>query len=221
MTRAEILRLAAIELRDTSPNFIADVLNPIFDTVLLELGRAEAIGAQRASTTFEIRENVRSYETREITQLTPHYPNRIVQLVVYAWGITEGRVRRANTPEEFEQLRLAESETHRGRWQLWRIHPNNRLLEVTPPADHDNDGVLCEVTFERAPHLIALDQDVTDVELEDIPTIVEGLKAHGAPFSEDTAGQLPAYVQLFELGKRRMWGRRWNNRAGRIRGTPF
>ena len=220
MTRAEIIALAAVELRDTSESF-KRVLDQLFTTCLLELAQAEAIGAVRQTAVFEVRADLSDYETREITQVTPHRPQRILDLTVYAWGPTGGVIRRATSPDQFRQHRLASGEGARGRWELWQVSADKRLLQVWPPAAAADDGALCEVTCERPPHLVAPDQDLVELAAEDVPAIVAGLRAHGAAFSEDTASQQQTYLAAWQAGIRTVWGRRWNSQPVRTRPKRF
>jgi len=218
MTRDEIILQVGRDLGDTSTNFVTDVLNPAFDFVLLDLAQAECIRPLRRTTVFAIRADARDYETREITGLTPHHPAELVSLTVRSWGLPWAVVPRAATDLQFEALRLAEGEAARGKWRLWRLYPNHRLLQVHPPADADNDGVECEVLFTVPPLAIAPTDDVLDIEAEDVGVILAGIKTHAASFDQSQAGQVMGLVGIYELAKRRMWGRRWNARPGRI--TP-
>ena len=213
MTRDEILALAGTDLGDTSADFLTDVLNPAFDRVLADLAQHEAIGAVQRSHPFTVSQDARVYDTREICGLGQQYPVAVLTLRIWAWG-AEGAPREASDTE-YERRRFTDGEDQRGRWQLWRLYPNIRLLEVHPPADADNAGAECEILFLASPQSIARDDDLIEVLADDVETVTQGLIAHGGDFFEgmDKAAALALYMQ----GRSRMWGRRFNSRPLRVR----
>lgn len=220
-TKREILLQAGRELGDTSDNFVSDILSPALDFVLRDLTAFECVEAVRSTNTFRLRPGVAEYDTRELCHLTPHYPADVISLTVWTWGLNYGRIKKAETNDEFERVRLADYDAETGvslaqlgRCTLWRLYPNHRTLQLHPAvnADHADD---CEILFIRPWQAIGLDEDVLDLQEEDIDCAMLGVKTRGQYFSE----QLQADRQLTEVkylaAKKRMWARRWV-RAGRI-----
>ena len=217
MTRREIITEVGNRLGDTSDEFVLKVVNPSFDFVLLDLAQRECIGPLRRRAVFAAIAEQRDYETREICRLEPpHYPHDVEKLVVYGWGLPDGRVPRAQSDREFEEMRLLQGDGMRGHWQLWRLFPNNRRLEITPPTSVVDDGVAVEITFTIAPRLLGLDEDLIDLHLEDIPTVIQGLRAVAALFAEQTQSDQATALPLYEVAARRMWGNRWNRHPAQM-----
>lgn len=208
-TKRDICLQAGRDLGDTSANFITDILAPAFDDVMSDLTSAECVEAVRRRETFIIELDKRDHETRELCKLTPHYPLDIINLRVWPWGLPDAKVPRANNQDEFDNFRLLSGEAKRGRWRIWHVWPNHRLLQVHPPAGPDEAGTECEIIFAAPWRSIALDEDVLDLEQEDISTVVLGIKKHGATFSEMLQSERQLALAEYEAAKRKMWGRRW------------
>ena len=226
MTKGEIITLAARKLGDTSAAFIADVVSPFLELVLLELASNESIEQVRKSVDFEVVSGQRGYSTREITGQVAHSPMAIEQIMVYAWGPTHARVPRLDW-EQFQALRVDGGETQTGMWQAWRLFPNSDNLEVYPPAgaaeavDDNDNTVLAQVVYVASPRSYLDTQELPDIHAEDIPAIVAGMVKHGAPFGDETMVDAQMIFQQWEMEKARMWGRRWNGRPGRIVGQSY
>lgn len=222
MTKAEILNLAGLRLGDNSAAFVDTILAPLFTLVLLDLASAECIELVKRTAEFEVIEDKRGYSLQEITGQTPHPVMRALQLRVYEWGSAQPKF----WPDQrFEELRLGQGETATGKWQAWRVFPNSRNLEVTPPAGEDDAvnettglPVMAQLTYIANPRSYGLDVDLTDLHAEDIPCVVAGLVKFGAPFGDQTMETLPLDAAMYETMKREMWGRRFNGRAGQVIG---
>ena len=217
MTRREILQQAGGLLGDQSAAFLTDVLNPLFDLVMLELGQRECLKtALQRSASFTLVADRRDYETREILQLQPpHYPSRIIELTAGVWGITDGAIEEWGH-ERFKRERLFDGDAKRGRPRGWRLWPNNRTLQVHPPCDADAAGTRVDVLYVAPPAMIGLDDDVTELLAEDIPTVVAGLRYHGATFEEITVSDRQINATAYEMAIRQMWGRAHNSKCDRV-----
>lgn len=224
MTKDEILTLAGRVLGDTSAGFKADVLEPFFQLVLLDLANYQCIEPVRRSADFNVISGQRGYSLKEITKQTPHPVMKVESLTVFEWGRSYGQIPIVNY-DRFIQQRLDDGETATGKWKMARIFPNSDNLEVTPPAGDDEAfdadtgaPIVAQLFYVAHPRSYGPDDDITEIHAEDIPVVISGLVKMGAPFGDDTLNALPAEMMDYEAGKREMWARRWNNRAGRV--TP-
>lgn len=220
MTKAEILNLAGLRLGDNSTAFVDTVLSPLFTLVLLDLASAECIELVKRTAEFEVVAGKRGYSLQEITGQTPHPIMRALQLRVYEWSSMQPEFRPDQT---FEEIRMSQGEAATGKWRAWRVFPNSRNLEVTPPAGADDAvnattglPVMAQLTYIANPRSYGDDVDLTDLHAEDIPCIVAGLLKYGAPFGDQTMETLPSDMVEWETKKREMYGRRWNGRAGQV-----
>lgn len=208
-TKRDILTQAGRQLGDTSTEFVTDILEPTFDFVLSDLTADECIRAVRRLATFEVEADRYEYDTRTICKLTPHHPAEVLSLFVPDWGAPYGRVPVSIDPERWDGLRMQYGTKWRERWRAWRLYPNNRTLQVYPPARAEDAGVDCEITFIAPWRAIGMDEDVLDLAQEDIECVALGLQAKGATFSE-TLQQDRQMVELkYQRAKRVMWGKRW------------
>lgn len=216
-TKRDILAQAGRQLGDTSDNFRDDILGPAFDFVLAELAAWECIESVRRVHTFQIRAGVREYETREICNLTPHYPADVLSLTVPTWGPLTGVIYKSADDRDFMRLKLQTSPpaTPADQWRVWRLWPNHRILEVWPAAGTDFDGIDFETAFIAPWHAITLDDDVLDIQQEDMQCITLGIQTQGATFSEMLHQDRALLEMKYESAKKRMWGRR-HVRPGRI-----
>jgi hypothetical protein len=208
-TKRDILLAAGRQLGDTSEAFVNDILAPAFDFVLSDLTADECIAAVRRLTRFTIEADRYEYDTRGITKLTPHYPAAVLSLFVPDWGIPFGRVEQGLDDDRWDRVRMQYGTLWREKWRLWRLYPNNRTLQVYPPADALSAGVDCEITFIAPWHSIGLDDDVLDIAQEDIECVALGLQAKGATFSETLQQDRQTTQLLYQRAKRVMWGKRW------------
>lgn len=223
MTKLEIITLAARSLGDTSTAFINDAVRPFFELVLLDLANYQCIEPLRRSFDFHVIADKRGYSVKEITKQTPHPVMKAERVLVYEWGASN---QPCLTPDSrFEEIRLREGEAARGKWKAWRLFPNSDNLEVTPPAGSDDAfdadtglPVVAQLTAILHPRAYGDNDDVTEIFAEDIPVVVAGLVKMGAAFGDETLVTATADMLNYEQGKREMWGRRHNNRAGRVVG---
>lgn len=215
MTRDEIVAEAARRLGDTSTGFLAEV-DAAFDFVLGDLAAHEAISPLRRLANMTVTTG-RYYQTDTALGLGANvFPYEIFTLRVWAWS-PDSLIPRAGSDEEFEQLRAAEGEDITGRFRLWRLYPNNRVIQVHPPGGAEEAGATCEVLYVAPPSIITGATELTEVQYEDLETIVYGLQARAATMKEETAGDMQIAEALYVAGRQRMWGRRKNRRVRQIR----
>lgn len=217
-TRLQIVTEAARRLGDTTAAFLADV-DSAFDFVLGDLGANDALGdlvASRSAAWFVASQ--RAYSTATITNLSaltpPQYPSDIVSVHVRAWGIGGALLRLRD--DLFDRARGADGETAEGRPRYWRLFPNQRTLELHPIPDAAAAAETVEVVFIKPPAAIASGDELTEIRLEDVETVVFGLMARMASFKEETAGEGDRWLQLYLAGRQRMWGRLKNGRPRQI-----
>lgn len=224
-TKRDILLQAGRQLGDTSDNFVTDILAPAFDFVMADLTADGCLEAVQRVTTFRVVADQTDYDTREICQLTPHYPADILSLFVPAWNLPLAWVERCRDPDHWLQLRMQFGPAWREKWRVWRLWPNHRTLQVYPPADAADAGVDCECTFVAPWRAIDLDDDVLDLSQEDIECVALGIQAKGATFSETLQQDRQLAEMKYQRAKRVLWGRRWVTggvlpRRDERRGTP-
>lgn len=215
MTRTEIVTEAARRLGDTSADFLAEV-DKLFDFVLGDLAASEAIGSLRRVLPMTVTTG-RFYQTDTALGFGAGiYPYEILSLRVWAWG-PQGLIPRAGSDEEFERERAQSSGLETGRFRMWRPYPNHRVIEVYPAGGAEEVGAEVEVLHVPPPSIIIGGAEIVEVQFEDLETIVYGLQARGAHAKEETALDLQSATALYEAGKRRMWGRRYNRPVRQIR----
>lgn len=219
MKKIEIINHAARLMGDTSAAFVADIVAPNFELVMLDLAQRDCLRQLRRATTFTVEEDKRIYDTREVTQLTPHFPTEICSLTVYAWA-GEAIIPMAPTAEIMREYRASAGEDHRGRWDLWFADLTPGRLEVWPPASAAEHGAECEVVFIAPPTALRNEDDVLEIHVEDVPTVVHGLRFLGSGFKEDLVEKQESQA-LYEQGARRIWARTHNGRPGRIQPMAF
>jgi hypothetical protein len=215
MTRDAIIAEAARRLGDTSTAFVAE-LSAAFDLVLGDLAAAQAIDDLRDSnsTALTILDQ-RNYSALTLTGLVaPNYPYEILALKVWAWE-SEAAIVRVNDTD-YEQMRMRDGESYRGRPVVWRPFPDMRTIQVHPPVGADDAGAAIEVLFVRPPTTISGATDLTEVRGEDIDTIIYGLICRNARLADETEVDEQESWQLYLAGRSRMWARRHNNRVGTI-----
>lgn len=215
MTRTEIVTEAGRRLGDTSAGFLAE-LDKYFDFVLGDLAAAEAIGSLRRLANMTVTTG-RFYQTDSALGLSANvFPYEILSLRVWNWG-PSGLIPRAGSDEEFERERAQSNGTETGRFRMWRLYPNNRVIEVYPAGSANEVGETVEVLYIAPPSIITGSAEITEVQFEDLETIVYGLQARGAQAKDETAPDIQVVTALYEVGKRRMWGRRYNRPVRQIR----
>lgn len=212
MTREEIISHAGSRLGDQSAGFLT-VLDGLFNFVLGDLAASEVIGALRQVKTVTIVEDQIPYTMATIIG-TAGATGRLVSLTVWAWG-TNGQIPRLDDGT-FADYRLSTGEDYRGEWRGWRPYPTEQTIQVWPPADAEASTATAEALVEVPPTVIASGDDIAEIEFNDLETIVYGLQCRGAGYAEDSAADFKKFYPLYELGKKHMWGRRFNSRCGRI-----
>lgn len=218
MTRDEIVASVANRLGDASTEFQA-VVNEFFDDVLAELASEELIPSLKQLGTFTVDQDTRTYDVKDETGATD-YPIRVLDLRVPDWGYF-ARVMQAENNEEFDRYRFDYSQDYRGKWRLWRTYPNVRTLEVWPPAGSEDAGVDAEIVYLAPPAQITGETELTELDRVDVPWLKYGMIAYGAPFRDETIGDIEQARTLFEAGKRRLFGRIFNSAPGRISITDY
>lgn len=219
MTKAEILQEAARRLGDTSSDFVAQILTPALDFVLLDLAQHEAMSSLRRTRVFTVTD-ARDYDTREITKLMPHYPLMIERIYVWAWGAVVGRISKVDQ-QTLDNTRLQDGEDATGPWRMWSSTTNPYLLRVHPPAGVDEAGVEAEVTYVAPPAALAANDDILEIGQEHLETLVFGIHARACAFKGETSQDANNQWQLYLDGRRRMWGQRWNPRIRQVRPFDF
>ena len=210
MTRDQIVAEAARRLGDTSTEFKAEV-DSAFDFVLSDLAHDELIGDLRQKQTATINASQRDYDTQTISGVAaPYYPTRIFSIRVWAWG-AEGFISRA--PHwRFELERVADGDATTGRPRFWSVWPNDKNMQLHPPADATNAGASMEVEFMAPPSIITGPTEITDLRFEDLETVVNGLIARHAGFKDESLPDVQAAFALYIDGKNRMYSRVHGNR---------
>lgn len=215
MTRADIVLEAARRLGDTSATYLAEV-DATFNFILSDLAAEEAIGdVVTANETQLVMPDQRAYSARDLTGLAPPvWPDRILALRVWAYGHESALER---VPDAiFEEARMRDGEAARGRPRIWRCWPNGRQVQVHPPADAESSGVAFECLFLRPPAAITSVDEIEDIRIEDIETVVFGLQARLAPVNEETAADQSAAWQAYIAGRARMYARLHNTGIGHV-----
>jgi hypothetical protein len=223
MTKNELLAEIGRRFGDTSASFRDDVLAGSLDFVLADLASWGCINLLRKAASFAVTLDTRDYPTRTaLGILTPNYPLDVLQLTVYAWGPSYGRVPRLSD-REFEAQRLVDGEDARGKWIGWRFWPNESNIQVHPPADSDAvTGATCEALYLAPPTILAGGDAIEEIRFEHLECLVFGIKARLASFDEATAADATADWQNYIVQRRRMWGNRVNNVVVRqIDATPY
>lgn len=219
-TRLQIVTEAARRLGDQSTDFLTE-LDATFDFVMRDLALYEAIPNLRRTATFTVTASVTTYNTQTITSLgAPNFPWYIERLRVPFWDARA--IQKAETEDDFEHFKalMANSE---GRWQRWRIYPNEQTLEVTPAANADNAGGsnIAQVLY-YAPHaVITSGTAIGELRDETEETLVFGIMARGAEHKEETMQAAQGYWALYLANRAQLYKRAHNHRGGRINVTEF
>jgi hypothetical protein len=221
MTKQDVLDQVGREVQDTSPGFLA-ILASGFDWVVLELAQRGAIEQLIRTATFQFAPTVASYSTRTCTGLAaPYYPSEIRRLTVAGWG-AEGRLRKL-TEDQFDRYVLGWG-SQTGRPFAWRLYPNSSTIEVYPIPDADNSGAngLVTVEFRSPPVMLTPTENISEILVEDVPTLKAGLYMQGVKFRDETYQDRQEALARFEQGIAAMKLRQWNMRyRGRdLRGNP-
>lgn len=223
MTRLEIVTAAGRRLGDTSSAFLT-ILDGFFDDVLRDLAQAECISEWMQENDFDLVEAQEDYSTLVITQLAGNVsPVKILRIWIPGAGGAGAPplFRQADSDYEYEALRAGSSDAQ-GTPRLWRIWPNWTTVQLWPPVDAGNAGVnLGKVQFLSHPTAIASGAELTEVPTEDFETVVLGIVARGAPFRDETMGDVDQALQLYERGKSLMWGRLHNSHPKRVVAQDF
>jgi hypothetical protein len=225
MTKREVILQACRELGDTRTDFVDNVATPTLDFIFLDLAHHDAIAALRRTRTFTIEQDRRIYDTRELSQLAPHYPSEIVRLTIYPWqawwcGWQRGGGLYRASRNEIIASRLLGGDEQRGRWQAWSVDLNPLELIVWPPAgatdvvftdaNGDEQDVECEVEFEALPADVPLDDDLVEIDKRAMNVLVYGLKWRLAAYKREWAPAVAENLSLYREGRSWMWGERKN-----------
>ena len=216
MTRNEIVAEAARRLGDESTAFLTQV-DKAFDFVLADLAAHECLEPLRdvANVATLVAEQ-RDYDTLDLIGGSDGDPYPYEVLTLRVWGFGSDSLLDRLTDDAFEQMRARDGEELVGRPRYWRPYPDMATIQLHPPADDESEGEPIEVLYVSAPAAVASGDEVTQVQPEDIETIVFGLKARLAQFLDETVADAQGDWQLYLAGRQRMWGRRHNNRVGTI-----
>lgn len=216
MTRDDIVAEAARRLGDASTQFLAEV-QLAFDYVLGDLAAHECLGdLRRVASAATLVAGQRDYDARTLTGLAaPDWPERIVSLRVWAWGI-ESLLEGPVVDRVFEARRAADGEDATGRPCLWRYFPNRRTVQLHPPAGDDEDGETIECVYLAPPTVLTGAQHIEEIRREDLETIVYGLQARLAPFLDETQADPATAWSLYVAGRDRMYARLHSTGVGNI-----
>lgn len=216
MTRDDIVAEAARRLGDASDAFIQDV-QLAFNFVLADLAAAECLDLRRSCTDGAWVSGQRDYQTATLAGLTTNYPERVLSLRCWAWGL-ESLLRGPVSDKEYEEARAlnvnGDGEEPTGRPLMWRYYPNGGTIQVFPVPGDEEDGIAIECTYMAPPSSILGSDELTELRPEDVETVVFGLQARMAPMLDETMQDGGTAWQLYIAGRERMYARLHN---GRIR----
>jgi hypothetical protein len=89
-------------------------------------------------------------------------------------------------------------------------------------VDATNAGAgLGRIRYLKNPTSLASGDELEDIHIEDIPTVVNGLIYYGAPFRDESLMDVERAGALYQQGKLTMWGRTHNGQAGRAEPYDF
>lgn len=212
MTKQEVLDQVGREVQDTSAGFLA-ILSLAYNWVVLELAQRGVIAPLMKKATFNFTASQSTYSTTTVCGLSAgNYPAEVTRLLVPTWG-AEGKLYRLSDAA-FEEQVLCTGVTTTGRARWWRLYPNDTTLEVFPIPDTDNSGgsYPVTITFRQSPTTLGDNDTITEIRLEDLPTVKAGLAVQGVKFRDETYQDRTEALAKFEQGIVAMRLRNWDHK---------
>jgi hypothetical protein len=229
MQKQAVLNECARRLGDMSAGFLA-ILSTTFDFVVLELAQHGVLSTLTKESAFLFSagtpsNGILNFSTRTITGLAaPLFPSQINKLIVPAWGAPWGKLTKASD-DDFETQWLAYGTAYTDRPHLWRVYPNPTQLQVWPVAQADFASASCLVEHLAPPATLNDGDEIVEVLIEDIPTLLAGLYRHGLKFQDETIRDMANAEAMWVAGltamRQRQVKAQFSNRPVQIRIRDF
>jgi hypothetical protein len=207
VTKQQLLDECARRLGDEDPTFKSAILAPAFDFVLLELAQQDCVPLLRSQTVFAlstpagvVSDNLLLLDT---AALVGTLPVRIIgDILVPAWGAVAGRIVRVDD-QTFEHAWLGNA-TNAGQPCLFRLYPSIAQLQLWP-APRDEDGpATAYLDWTRSPTTLGVADEIADVEVVDLPTLLAGLYRVGIGYRDETLNDTVKAEADWQRGVQRM-----------------
>lgn len=188
MTRTEIVAEVARRLGDESTGF-KTLIDSYFQFALYELAQRGCISQLRKVLESAIwTASTMSYNTATILGLsTP--PAAITKILVPAWGFESGYIHH-KSDDEFDLYRLQWGYNLEGRPDIWRLYPNETQIQFYPLPDGDSAGETVSIEYWDHPTVIASGTQLTEIQIEDVPTLIAMMYDSGLTFNDATRAEV-------------------------------